>query len=341
MKNSFLSKLLCIALAVNVIAGAQTDTPQQPVSQTVEHPLFRTQLYPSWSAITPKQAMIDTEAAVVLALQQIDAICRLTPEEMTFENTFLAYGEAVAELEQSQQYLHHIVAVTGDPAIQQVQAYLMGVLTQFDAKLMQNERLWWVIKTASEQPWVQHLAPDQKLIVDQTVLHFKHSGADLTPEQKKRKAEINLQLGQLAMRYGRNVQDASAEWYLLITNPDELRGLPPARMAVAEAEARARGLSTPENPAWLITINSGLAQDVVSTCNVAETRRKCWYGLKCPGAGTKYDNAPVIAAIMALRQEYAQLIGYQNYADIALVSVPTELCNPNLFFRIILISYSN
>lgn len=315
MKNSFLSKLLCAVLAVNVIAGAQTDAPQLTADQKVEHPLFRTQLYPAWSAITPKQAMIDTEAAMRIALQQFDAICRLTPEEMTFENTFLAYGEAVAELEQTQQYLHHIVAVTGDPAIQQVQSYLMGALTQFDAQLMQNERLWWVIKTASEQPWVQHLAPEQKLIVDQTVLHFKHSGADLTPEQKKRKAEINLQLGQLAMKYGRNVQDASAEWYLLITNPDELRGLPPARMAVAEAEARARGFSTPEKPAWLITINSGLAQDVVATCNVAETRRKCWYGLKCPGAGTKYDNAPVIAAIMALRQEYAQLIGYQNYAD--------------------------
>lgn len=298
------------------LAAATTESaPVVIAQQPVEHPLFRAQLYPSWSAMSPEQALQDTESAVLLAEQHLDELCRLTPEQMTFENTFLAYADAVAELEQTQQYMHHLTAVKEDRKLQQMQAYLMGALTQFDAQLMQNNRLWEVIKTASEQPWVQQLTPEQKRIADQTVLHFIHSGAALNDAQKKRKAEINLQLGRLAMQYGRNVQEASAAWSLLITDADELRGLSPARMAMAEAEARARGLSTDENPAWLITLNSGLAMDVVGTCNVAETRRKCWEGTKTPGAGTPYDNAPIIAAMMKLRHEYAQLIGYNNYAD--------------------------
>lgn len=316
MKPSLLSTITVSLLALGCAAMAQQDPPAAVApAASAEHPLFRTQLYPAWSAMTPKQAILDTEAAVLLAEQHILALCKLEPQQMTFENTFEAYGEAVAELEQTQQYLHHLIAVKDDRTLQQVQAYLMGALTQFDAKLMQNDQLWQVIKTASEQPWVQQLSPEQKRIVDQTVLHFIHSGAALNDAQKKRKAEINLQLGQLAMRYGRNVQEATAAWSLLITDPAELRGVSPARMAAAEAEARARGLSTPEKPAWLITLNAGMAMDVMATCNVAETRRKCWEGTKAPGAGSKYDNAPIIAAMMQLRHEYAQLIGYKNYAD--------------------------
>ncbi len=315
MKYATLIKSACFVAALSPLAVAQFPAPSAEAPARAEHPMFRTQLYPAWSAMTPKQAMLDTEAAVLLAQHHISVLCSLTPEQMTFENTFLAYGEAVAELEQTQQYMHHLIAVKDDRLLQQVQAYLMGALTQFDAQLMQNERLWQVIKTASEQPWVQQLSPEQKLIVDQTVLHFIHSGADLNDEQKKRKAEINLQLGRLAMQYGKNVQEATAAWSLLITDPAELRGLPPARMAMAEAEARARGLATPDKPAWLITLNTGLAMDVVATCHVAETRRKCWEGTKTPGAGTQYDNAPIIAAMMQLRHEYAQLIGYNNYAD--------------------------
>lgn len=316
MKRISYTLIVGAILAFFPSVSAQTDVPPpHTVPAEVKHPLFRTQLYPAWSAMTPKQAVFDTEAAVLIAQQQVDAICNLSPEQMTFENTFLAFADAMSELEQTQQYMHHLIAVRDDPVLQQVQAYLMGALTQFDAQLMQNERLWQVIKTASEQPWVQHLSPEQKMIVDQTVLHFVHSGAALNDEQKKRKAEINLELGKLAMLYGRNVQEATAAWSLLITDPEQLRGLHPARMAVAQQEAVARGLSTPDKPAWLITINSGLAMDVVATCNVAETRRQCWYGIKSPGAGTPYDNAPIIAAMMALRHEYAQLIGYENYAD--------------------------
>lgn len=316
MRYRFLSAVSVSILALSApVTAQQGASPAVVQSAAAEHPLFRTQLYPAWSAMTPKQAILDTEAAVQLAEQHIRALCKLEPQHMTFENTFLAYAEAVAELEQTQQYLHHLISVKDDRTLQQVQAYLMGALTQFDAQLMQNDQLWQVIKTASEQPWVQQLSPEQKRIVDQTVLHFIHSGAALNAAQKKRKAELNLQLGQLAMRYGRNVQEATAAWSLLITDPAELRGVSPARMAAAEAEARARGLSTPQQPAWLITLNSGLAMDVMATCNVAETRRKCWEGTKSPGASSKYDNAPIIAAMMQLRHEYAQLIGYKNYAD--------------------------
>lgn len=309
--------LLLLSATCTTLPAAQDQPVVSDKTAEAYHPLFRahSQPYPRWSAMTPKQAIIDTEAAVLMAQAAIERICSLTPQEMSFENTFQAYGDAVMELEQTQQYLHHLTAVRAERSLQQVQAYLMGALTQFDAQLMQNDRLWLTIKTASEQPWVEQLAPEQKRIVDQTVLHFIHSGAALSPEQKKRKAAINLQLGKLAMQYGKNVQDASEAWSLLITDPSELRGVHPSRMAAAQAEAELRGLSTAEKPAWLITLNSGLAMDVVGSCHVAETRRKCWEGVKFPGSAGPYDNAPIIAEMMQLRHEYAQLIGYENYAD--------------------------
>lgn len=316
MKRNILAFSILAFCGVAVAQSAPNSAPVAQPAQPTTHPLFRAQLYPSWSAITPKQAMEDTNAAMLLAEERIREICALSPEQMTFENTFIAYGAALAELEQTQQYLHHLISVKGDQELHQMQSFLMGALTQFDSKLMENGVLWASIKTAAAQPWVRDLDAEQMRLVHQTMMHFIHSGADLTPEQKKRKASIHLTLGRLAMKYGQNIQASTASWSLLITDPEELRGVAPARMAMAEAAARARGLSGPDAPAWLITLNGGLAMDVVNTCNVAETRRKCWEGMQSPGTGTKYDNAPIIAAMMKLRQEYAQLIGYENYADL-------------------------
>lgn len=281
----------------------------------IAHPLFRKAGYPSWSSMTPQQAVEDTEAAVQIARRELAAIAALTPEQMTFRNTFIAYGEAVVHLEQSQQYLHHLTAVTGNRMLQQVQGYLMGALHQFDAELMQNDALWQALKTASEQPWVQDLSAEEQRIVRQTVQHFIHGGANLSPEQKQRKAAINTELGKLAMMYGNNISASTAAWSWLVTDKEVLRGIPENRLALAEAEARARGLSTDEKPAWLLTLTNGVAQDAVRYANVADTRRKCWEATKSIGAAGKYDNAPIVARMIELRHEYARLIGYDNYAD--------------------------
>ena len=305
-------------LALGGLAWAQQ--PATPSALCVDeaqvpHPLFRSTGYPSWSAMTPKQAIEDTEAAVLIARRELGAITALAPEQMTFRNTFIAYGEAVVHLEQSQQYLHHLTAVTDNQTLQQVQGYLMGALHQFDAELMQNDRLWQTLKIAAAQPWVQQLSAEEQRIVSQTLQHFIHGGANLTPEQKQRKAAINTELGMLAMKYGNNIKASTASWSWLVTDKSALRGIPENRLALAEAEARARGLSSAENPAWLLTLTNGLAQDAVRYCNVAETRRQCWEATKSIGTAGEYDNAPIVARMIALRAEYAQLIGYANYAD--------------------------
>ena len=320
MKKSVLTSALMAALCLGGLSYAQGNEDARKAAYVAAvqgnyHPLFRSAEYPRWSAMTPNQAVIDTEAAVLIARRELVALCALTPEQMTFENTFIAYGDAVAQLEQSQQFLHHLTAVKDDRALQQVLGYLMGALHQFDAELMQNDRLWQVLKTASLQPWVKELRPEQQRIVEQTVQHFIHGGAELSPEQKNRKAAINTELGMLAMKYGNNIKAAMAECALVFTDVNELRGIDASRLAVAAADAQARGLSTPEKPAWVLTFTNGLVQDAIRSCNVAETRRKCWEASKYIAAEGKYDNAPVIARMMELRQEYAQLIGYDNYAD--------------------------
>ena len=227
VKFNLLSLAVCVLPLYAAEKQPQDETsPALSVQSGAYHPFFRAALYPSWSAMTPKQAVADTEAAVQLAFRHVDAICALTPEQMTFENTFLAYGKAVEELEQSQQYLHHLISVRNDRTLQQVQNYLMGALTQFDARLLENERLWLALKTASQQPWIQELTAEDKRLVEQTLRHFRLGGAELSPEDKKRKAAIHHELGVLAMRYGHNVQAASAEWSLLITDAEQLRGLP-------------------------------------------------------------------------------------------------------------------
>ena len=105
---SLLALAAALSVSQTVVAAQQPAAAEAAVAAEVKHPLFCSTAYPEWSAMTPAQALADTDAAVRIARSRLAAICALSPEQMTSENTFIAYGDAVAHLEQTQQYLHHL-----------------------------------------------------------------------------------------------------------------------------------------------------------------------------------------------------------------------------------------
>ena len=61
--------------------------------------------------------------------------------------------------------------------------------------------------------------------MQQTVDSFRDSGADLSPEKKARKAEIQAEMSELTLTFAKNVLDSTNAWELIITDPAELDGM--------------------------------------------------------------------------------------------------------------------
>lgn len=297
-------------------AKAVTAAQQEAVQQHEPHPFYRDTPYPAWSRMTPQQGIADTRAALTLARERIAAICRIRPEEATFENTFLALNLAADELGQVQGYMYHLSSVMDNEALRNAQESLIPEITAYESEIVGNEQLWQVIKSAAARPWVQQLSPAKQRFVQQTVDSFVDGGADLPPAAKARKAEIEKELSQLTLKFSANVLDSTNAWKLLITDRAELAGMSEDWLGKAQEEARARGFGSAEHPAWLITLDYTSVGAVMRDCDVEFTRKMCWEGLSTIGAVGEWDNAPVVARVMELRSELAELLGFKTYADL-------------------------
>ncbi len=319
-KNILITAVCALAglsmLQAEETATAVTTAKQEVVCNKLAHPFFQDMPYPAWSQMTPQQGIADTRAALALAYQRIEGICNIKPEEATFENTFLALNLASDELGQVQGYMHHLASVMDNEELRNAQESLISELNEFDARLIANDRLWAVIKNAAAQPWVKELSPAKQRFVQQTVDSFVDGGADLSAEKKVRKAAIEEELSKLTLQFAKNVLDSTNAWKFLVTNKEELAGMSDDWMAKAQEDAKACGFGSEEKPAWLITQDYTSVGPVLRDCEVAQTRKMCWEGQATIGAVGEWDNAPVVARVMELRRELAELLGFRTYADL-------------------------
>ena len=311
--RTLLLTALCVAPGAIVQAAESAPAVVQPVESA--HPYFEDMPYPAWSRLTAEQALKDAPVALQLATARLDAIRALTPEQMTFENTFIALGEATRELERVVDYLRTRAAVLDAPDVREAQSSLMPELNQFYSSIMADTRLWKVLCAAADCPWAAQLSTQQKMLVQQTLDGFRDNGAELPEDKKARKTKIEQEISQLTIQFGKNVLDATNAWELIVTDKSRLTGMSDNWLAAAAAEAAARGHGTPESPAWRISLKAGSAGSVLRDCEVEATRKLCWEAQLTIGKGGQYDNAAIVGRVMELRAELAQLLGFATYAD--------------------------
>ncbi len=317
--RSLLLTVAVSALFASPLAAQQScESPALPALAAEEHPFLEWGgEYPRWSRLTPARGVADGRLAIERAKQKLENICRVQPQEATWENTFGAYEQLCREIFTVDVLLSNLFNLMDSPEVRAAQMEVAPLVAEFDSSISANDRLWSVIRAASGAPWVGSLSPARQRYVQQVLDAFKDSGADLPADKKARKMEIEKELAGLYIQYDKNCKDALDAWQLVITDKSKLAGLSEDWMARAATRARERGFGTPEAPQWLITLEYASVGDVLRHCDVEETRRLCWEGRNTEGSAPGMDNAPVVARVMELRAELATLLGFGTYADLA------------------------
>ncbi len=127
-------------------------------------------------------------------------------------------------------------------------------------------------------------------------------------------------LSELGSTYSNNVLDATMGWSKLITDVEQLKGLPESALAAAKAMAEAK-----EQDGWLLTLDMPSYLPVLTYADNVELREEMYRAFATrasdqgPNAG-KWDNSEIMAEILTLRHELAQLLGFNSYADKSLAT---------------------
>jgi peptidyl-dipeptidase Dcp len=154
------------------------------------------------------------------------------------------------------------------------------------------------------------LAPDQLRLLERHHTRFVRSGALLRPTEKARMSEITARMASLHTHFGQNVLADEDDWRLVLDESD-LAGLPDFAREAAASAAKEREL----DGKYVITLSRSSVEPFLcfsARRDLRETAYKAWTA-RGEHHG-EHDNAPLIAELLALRQEQARLLGYDSYA---------------------------
>ena len=158
------------------------------------HPYLSKKFPIEWSKMTHLNAEPDFEIALQATKDNIEKICSLKDDEINFDSVFDAFDKCDEMLNTVWDRLSNLKGLRNTPEIAEVAKKLYPIVVEMESNTYMNERLWKVIKRAAEKLKHENLDNEQKRLIEIVTMNFKNNGADLSPEDKVKVAEITSQI---------------------------------------------------------------------------------------------------------------------------------------------------
>jgi peptidyl-dipeptidase Dcp len=249
------------------------------------------------------------EAAMAQELAEVQRIAS-DPQPATFENTIVA-------LERTGRTSGRVGTVYGiwssnmnNPEFQAVEREMAPRLAAFSDQITGNEALFRRIEAVYNSPQKSSWTPEQQRLAWRYYTNFVRAGARLNAQQKARLSEINQRLAGLYTNFSQNVLADETNQTVVIENEADLAGLPQPLRDAAAAAATARGMQGK----WVITNTRSSTDPFLTYSERRDLRERVWRMFVNRGEEGTTANHAIIAEILKLRAERANLLGYPTHA---------------------------
>ena len=214
----------------------------------------------------------------------------------------------------------HLNAVMDTPELRAAYNAELPKATEFWTRLGSDERLYAKYKAIDPAT----LNGEQRQALKNAQRDFVLGGAELQGAAKARYAAIQERMAELTQKFSENALDATDAWAYYATEA-ELNGVPADVQAAARAAAEADGKEgyklTLKLPSYLPVMQFATSRALRERLYRAYVTRA---SDQAEGDARKFDNAPLIREILALRKEEAQLLGYPDYGSVSVVAKMAE-----------------
>jgi len=271
---------------------------------------------PRFDTIAPEHAVPAIEARLAEYQGLIDAI--ETGDRPADISTVAEEVRADDALALAWSSIGHLHGVVNSPAWREAFSACLERLTSFYTDRGHNRGLYECWQAVAERDDFTAQPDDFRRMVEQELIDFRQSGVDLPKTERERFAEISMRLSELGNTFGNNVLDATEGWAVDFDDPGDLAGLPPSELDTLAAKAADSGRA-----GWRADLSFPCYQAVVTYADDRELRRRFYTAhatrasSQGPQAG-RHDNEPIVAEMLALRQEQAGLLGYASAAEFKL-----------------------
>ncbi len=290
----------------------------------MSNPLLELDRLPAFSQIKP--AHIEPAIDELLQINRKEIATLLTNEgNFSWKNLVEPIEQLEDRLSRTWSPVSHMNSVINSEELREAYNACLPKLSEYGTEMGQNEALFRAYEYVAAND--QSLNASQKKVMQNALRDFHLSGVDLPQEKKERFKELSQQMSKLTSKFEENILDSTNAWSKLITDVEQLVGLPESAIALAKQSAEQRELE-----GWLLTLEFPSYLPIMTYADNRELRHELYQAFSTrasdqgPQAG-QWDNSKVMEEILANRHEKAQLLSFDNYAERSLATKMAR--NPN------------
>ena len=232
----------------------------------------------------------------------------------------------------------HLMSVKNSPELREAYEKIQPEVVKFYNRLSQSKPLYEAFKELRQSADWDQFESAQQRIIESSLRDFELSGVGLEGETRERFNQIQLELAELSTKFSNNVLDATKAFKLKLTDKQDVEGLPDSALGLMAQTANLSpdpsptgvgstsplsggtvgGKATPENGPWVVTLDYPSYIPFMKYATSSELREKLYKAFLSRASNGELDNRGNIDRILELRQEQANILGFNNFAELSL-----------------------
>ncbi len=245
---------------------------------------------------------------------EIEAIAG-NPAEPTFENTLTAVERSGQMLTRARAVFSALTAANTNATLDAIDSATAPQLAALQDSIYLNDRLFARIKHLRDKAADMGYRPDQARLLKLTYDRFVKNGALLVAADKEQLEAINGKLSSLQTEFGQKLTAGTRDAALVVDRKAKLAGLDEAALAAAAKAAADRGLAGK----FVLPLQNTTQQPLLPSLSNRATRQGLFNASWTRSVrGDANDTRDLIQDIAVLRAQKAQLLGYPDFASLAL-----------------------
>ena len=251
--------------------------------------------------------------AIALHQAEIDSIVQQS-EAPTFKNTIEALELSGSKLSRITSIFFNLLNANGDDEMIAASERISPLLTEHHNNINLNETLFQRVKTVYEQRDSLPLTLEERRLLSETYDGMARNGANLEGEARERYRELSNELSRLSLKFESNVLKATNAFEMVLTQKEEIAGLPQSALDAAAMKAKEKG----HDGAYLFDLSYPSMIAFMQYAERRDLREKIYRAHNTRCVGGEFDNRDIVIRIAEIRNEIARLLGHKNYAEYVL-----------------------
>ncbi|MFB9054455.1 M3 family metallopeptidase [Formosa undariae] len=244
---------------------------------------------------------------------EINAITS-NPEVPTYKNTIEALEFSGVQLDRVTSIFFNLNSAETNDAIQKIAQEVSPLLSEFGNDITLNEALFKRVKLIYDTRDSLSLNAEQMMLLEKQYKSFSRNGALLAEDKKQTLRDLDKDLSKLSLSFGENVLAETNAFEMLITDEDDLSGLPEGAKEAAKQLAESK-----DKDGWLINLDYPSYIPFMTYADNRELRKKLAIAFGQRGFGNnEFDNQDIVLNIVKKRYQRANLLGYKTHANFVL-----------------------